>query len=117
MIDNIAGINIWTDNFKEMSNFYENILSLKVHSTKDNWISFEYLDFRLNIGTHSMVNNKNNDSYRIMINLLTNNIDQMYKSLINKGVQFIRKPEKEKWGGWVATFYDPDRNILQLLQK
>ena len=64
-----------------------------------------------------MVNNKNNDSYRIMINLLTNNIDQMYKSLINKGVQFIRKPEKEEWGGWVATFYDPDRNILQLLQK
>ena len=71
MIDNIAGINIWTDNFKEMSNFYENILSLKVHSTKDNWISFEYLDFRLNIGTHSMVNNKNNDSYRIMINLFS----------------------------------------------
>ena len=73
MIDNIAGINIWTDNFKEMSNFYENILSLKVHSTKDNWISFEYLDFRLNIGTHSMVNKKNNDSHRIMINLLSNN--------------------------------------------
>ena len=52
-----------------------------------------------------------------MINLLSNNIDQMYKTLLNKDVEFIRKPEKEKWGGWVATFYDPDRNILQLLQK
>ena len=117
MVNNIAGINIWTDNFKNMSNFYENILNLNVHTSKDNWISFEYLDFRLNIGTHSMVNKKNNDSHRIMINLLSNNIDQMYKTLLNKDVEFIRKPEKEKWGGWVATFYDPDRNILQLLQK
>mgnify|MGYP006992674628 CR=1 FL=1 len=30
MIDNIAGINIWTDNFKEMSNFYENIFSSSI---------------------------------------------------------------------------------------
>jgi predicted enzyme related to lactoylglutathione lyase len=32
------------------------------------------------------------------------------------GVEFIRQPEQESWGGWVATFRDPDGNILQLLQ-
>ncbi|MBN18824.1 MAG: hypothetical protein CL758_05035 [Chloroflexi bacterium] len=117
MIKNIGGINISTDNFQQMSNFYKNILKLNVHSSKTNWISFEYLDFRLNITTHKMVSNINHDQYRIMINFITDNIDQMYKTLLNKDVEFIRKPEKEKWGGCVATFYDPDRNILQLLQK
>ena len=32
------------------------------------------------------------------------------------GVEFIRPPEQEHWGGWVATFKDPDGNILQMLQ-
>ena len=32
------------------------------------------------------------------------------------GVEFIRQPAQEAWGGWVATFKDPDGNILQLLQ-
>jgi predicted enzyme related to lactoylglutathione lyase len=31
-------------------------------------------------------------------------------------VEFIRQPEREQWGGWIATFKDPDGNILQLLQ-
>jgi len=25
-------------------------------------------------------------------------------------------PEREHWGGWIATLQDPDGNILQLLQ-
>ena len=27
-----------------------------------------------------------------------------------------RAPEREEWGGWVATFADPDGNVLQLMQ-
>jgi len=117
MIIDIIGINIWTNNFNKMSEFYKCYLNLNVHSSKSNWISFEYFNFRLNIGTHSKVNNKNNDSYRTMLNFSTNNIHDLYNSLSKNRVEFIRKPEKEEWGGWVATFYDPDKNILQLLQK
>ena len=32
------------------------------------------------------------------------------------GVVFTRAPEREEWGGWVATFADPDGNVLQLMQ-
>ena len=35
---------------------------------------------------------------------------------MKQGVQFIREPEEESWGGTVATFSDPDGNILQLLE-
>jgi predicted enzyme related to lactoylglutathione lyase len=31
-------------------------------------------------------------------------------------VDFTRAPAREEWGGWVATFADPDGNVLQLMQ-
>jgi predicted enzyme related to lactoylglutathione lyase len=43
-------------------------------------------------------------------------IHALHRSLSDEGVEFIRPPEKEGWGGWVATFKDPDGNIVQLLQ-
>ena len=46
-------------------------------------------------------------------------VDDIYaeaKRLSEAGVEFIRQPEQESWGGWVATFKDPDGNVLQLLQ-
>jgi predicted enzyme related to lactoylglutathione lyase len=52
-----------------------------------------------------------------MINLGVKNIFQEYTSLVEKGVNFLRPPEQEKWGGWVCTFWDPDRNIIQLIQQ
>ena len=32
------------------------------------------------------------------------------------GVAFSREPEQESWGGWIATFNDPDGNVLSLAQ-
>ncbi len=35
---------------------------------------------------------------------------------IQEAFHELLKPEQESWGGWVATFKDPDGNVLQLLQ-
>ena len=51
-----------------------------------------------------------------MINLSVENIHSITDRLIKNNVKIIRQPEKESWGGWIATFCDPDGNILQLLQ-
>ena len=57
------------------------------------------------------------DQYRIMINFNVDNIQHTTQRLKQHGVKFIREPEYEHWGGQVATFRDPDRNIIQLLQQ
>ncbi len=31
------------------------------------------------------------------------------------GVQFIREPEREEWGGLITTMLDPDGNYVQLI--
>jgi predicted enzyme related to lactoylglutathione lyase len=51
-----------------------------------------------------------------MINLGVDHIHAEHRRLADIGVNFVRPPERESWGGWVATFKDPDDNLLQLLQ-
>ena len=51
-----------------------------------------------------------------MVNLGVKDIHAEHERLVSKGVEFTRPPEREHWGGWVATFSDPDGNTIQLLQ-
>jgi predicted enzyme related to lactoylglutathione lyase len=71
---------------------------------------------RLNLGLHDRVHGASRDPYRVMVHLGVSDIHQMYQRLCQERVQFIRPPEQEHWGGWIATLQDPDGNVLQLLQ-
>jgi len=42
-------------------------------------------------------------------------VDSAYASLCAKGVAFTAPPQKQPWGGTLAHFLDPDRNVLTLL--
>ena len=44
-------------------------------------------------------------------------IDETYKTLLERGVEFKQKPEKQPWGGILAQFYDVDRNTHVLVQE
>ena len=39
-----------------------------------------------------------------------------YEQLKSAGVRFSEVPERQFWGGWLATLVDPDGNELQLVQ-
>jgi predicted enzyme related to lactoylglutathione lyase len=53
---------------------------------------------------------------RVTVNLGVDDIHAAYRTLLARGVVFVRPPEREHWGGWVASFRDPDGNLIQLLQ-
>jgi predicted enzyme related to lactoylglutathione lyase len=115
---NICGVIIWTDQFSTMNFFYRDILGLSLHSESEDFVAFNMgSGLRLSLGVHSKVRGKSNDSHRIMVNLGVENIDLTYKRLVASGVSFLRTPERERWGGYVATLKDPDNNIIQLLQQ
>ena len=73
-------------------------------------------DGAINIGLHDRVSGASKDPYRFMPHLGVADIHEVAARLSEAGVEFIRQPEQESWGGWVATFRDPDGNTLQLLQ-
>lgn len=117
MVSGVAGVVIWTEDLERLVRFYRDVLGLHPHSVRPDFVAFAFGDVRLSLGRHNRVTGRARDSYRIMVNLATGDIHGLYRCLLDRGVQFIRPPEQEHWGGWIATFLDPDGNILQLLQQ
>ncbi|MDT7835564.1 VOC family protein [Aquabacterium sp. OR-4] len=39
-----------------------------------------------------------------------------HAELAARGVRFVGAPERQFWGGWLATLVDPDGNEMQLVQ-
>ena len=116
MITGVVGVTIWTEHLDPMFHFYNDILRLPLHSRHDDFIAFELGEIRFNIGVHDQVKGPSQDSFRFMPHLGVDDIHLECRRLKDEGVEFIRPPEQEHWGGWVATFKDPDGNILQMLQ-
>ena len=75
------------------------------------------LETKFGLGIHKNVKGISKEIYRVMINLRTEDIFFEYERLQALGVKFIRIPEKENWGGWIATFLDPDNNVIQMIQQ
>ena len=117
MIEGVVGVTIWTDDIERLAGFYREVLELPVHSVRPEFVAFDLGSVRLNVGLHSGVSGQTKDPLRVMVNLGVADIHQVHRTLAARGVDFIRRPEQEHWGGWVATFSDPDGNVLQLLQQ
>lgn len=116
LIQSLAGVVIWTENLDRLSSFYQNALDMKPHSVRLGFVAFRFGDTRLSLGQHDNVVGLSKEPYRVMVNLGVADIHEAFHTLESRGVSFIRSPEKEHWGGWIATFFDPDGNLLQLLQ-
>ena len=121
MIENLSGIIVWTDNLERLKKFYEQALGLTPHSVRENFIAYKWnagkVEIRFSIGFHSRVNGGSKDPFRAMINFDVTDINEISSRLKAHGTKFIREPELEHWGGLVATFEDPDGNIIQMLQQ
>ena len=116
MIDGVAGVILWTGDLEALTAFYRETLGLTPNSVRPDFVSFRWGDVRLGLGRHDHIDGPTREPYRVMINLGVGDIHVVHRDLTAKGVKFIRPPEQEHWGGWVATFQDLDGNVLQLIQ-
>jgi predicted enzyme related to lactoylglutathione lyase len=115
----INGILLWTeaDRFDDLAAFYRDVLRLPVRTDRPGHLAFEWPDgMRLTLGVHRLVHGPNTEPHRVMLNLGVTDIAAAAEALRGRGVQFVREPSPEPWGGWIATFADPDGNLVQLLQ-
>ena len=114
----LAGVLVWTEaeRFPAMARFYRDTLGLTPRSSKSDFINFDWNGVRLSVGVHERVHGAARDPLRVMIHLTVSDIQAVHARLAQAGVVFTREPEREEWGGWVATFTDPDGNTLQLMQ-
>jgi catechol 2,3-dioxygenase-like lactoylglutathione lyase family enzyme len=117
-IQGLAGVLIWTarERFDAMARFYRERLGLTPRTSKPDFINFDWGGVRLSVSVHDHVSGVSRDPFRIMVNLAVDDIRAVHARLEKSGVVFTRPPEAEEWGGQVASFLDPDGNLLQLLQ-
>lgn len=116
-IDGLAGVIVWTsrERFEAMDRFYCETLRLVPRSRRRGFVNFDWGDVRLTIAAHDELDGPATDPLRIMVNLATEDIDAVHAQLVSAGVPVRRPPERESWGGRVATYADPDGNTVQLL--
>ena len=117
-IGGIAGVLIWTaaERFDAMARFYRDQLGLTPRTSRADFINFDWGGVRLSVSVHDRVHGVTREPFRIMVNLAVDDIDAVHARLCAAGVVFTRPPEREDWGGWVASFADPDGNLIQLMQ-
>ena len=117
-ITGVAGVIIWTEpeRHEAMAHFYRDVVGLEPRSDREGFINFEWGNFRLTVARHTGVSGVTRDPLRTMVNLAVDDIRPVHERLTAAGVVFSRPPEQEPWGGWIATFNDPDGNTVQLMQ-
>jgi predicted enzyme related to lactoylglutathione lyase len=113
MISSLHSVLIWSEDVRRLLPFYRDVLGLKPLIETDQFAVFPEVGLR--IGTHSDVSGCARDPNRVMINLRVQDCRAEYESLKAQGVEFIREPSHDAIH-IVATFLDPDGNILQLMQ-
>jgi predicted enzyme related to lactoylglutathione lyase len=112
----LTGVLISTsaDRFDRLRQFYVTTLGLTPRSDRPGFVNFDSGHCRLTVAIHDAVSGSSSDPARIMVNLATVDVDDAVQRCDPSTV--VRSPEREKWGGLVATVTDPDGNYVQFLQ-
>ncbi len=113
MLSGLHSVLIWSEDVKRLLPFYRDMLGLKPLVETDQFAVFPEVGLR--IGTHSEVRGRARDPDRVMVNFRVKDCQAEYERLSGQGVEFVRPPSPDAIH-IVATFLDPDGNVLQLMQ-
>jgi catechol 2,3-dioxygenase-like lactoylglutathione lyase family enzyme len=117
----LAAARVFVRNLEEASEFYENTLGLRVgaRGPEADYVVFEAQTCDLIV---ERVRLDAPQDEQILVGRFTGlsfdvkNITALCRELASKGVQFTGQPEKQSWGGTLATLSDPAGNQLQFVE-
>lgn len=116
MITRLRVSSIWSENLSNLLPFYRDVLGLKVGLETPGFVVLGDPDGpAVALGTHSEVHGRASDPARHIVGLETDDIVKDSVRLRDAGVEFV-EDVKDYGNVWVATFKDPEGNLLQLLQ-
>ena len=108
---------VGTDQPEAMARFYGETMGLqRVEKFRDP--VFEAAGGFIRILDHSAITGPTVEPARMQINLFVDDAGSEFRRVMSSdpSVRVHRKPERESWGGEVATLLDPDGNFVQLLE-
>ena len=99
--------------------FYNEILGLPVqlNSKESNWIELGPPEPHCKIALYvPSVHDKRQPGGGTGIVLDTDSIYEFHRRLVDGGVKFKLKPQRQQWGGLMAIFLDPDGNEFRVVE-
>jgi catechol 2,3-dioxygenase-like lactoylglutathione lyase family enzyme len=122
VIFNGLGVRLWAlpDQFAATADFYRDVLGLKCSWRDD---VRHVATYELGYGpTLVLEGSGEGDGDKLAgritgICLGVGDVTASYQALMDRGVEFLREPDKQYWGGVMAHFKDPGGNWLTLLQR
>ena len=112
----IHSVIVWTEDLPRLTAFYRDVMGLPLEMETDGFVTFQGAGgAQLALGTHSEVSGQAKDPYRLMVDFQVDDCQAEHERLKGQGVEFMRSPGPEE-GVIIATFKDPDGNLLQLFQ-
>ena len=107
---------IGTEQPAVLARFYGEVLGLERLSQYRDPV-FRTAGANIRILKHSGISGRTREGARLQINLLVADVRREWERIAAQGVQIVRTPEVERWGGMVATMEDPDGNYVQIIQE
>ena len=118
MIKGLRISSIFSEDVEKLLPFYRDTVGLTVGQGGDGFYVMGDINGPvLGLGTHSEVHGPAKDPPRHIIGFDTDDIQADYERLKAAGVEFIEEPNRPgDEGPQIATFKDPEGNLIQLLQ-
>ncbi len=116
MIKGLRVSSIWSEDLNNLLPFYRDTLGMKVGMEAPRFVILgSPNEPAVALGTHSEVHGKAKDAARHIVGFETDDIQGDCARLKAAGVEFVEEPNKMD-SGWIATFKDPEGNLVQFLQ-
>ncbi len=118
MITQLGLVTVVVSSLARAQRFYHDKLGLRMlfYNRKVKWLTFDAGRVTLSLTVPWNRRSKKLLGARTGISFFVDDIQATYQRLKKKGVKFHLAPRKEKWGGTLANFEDPDGNQFFLLQ-
>ena len=118
MIKGLRISSIFSEDVEKLLPFYRDTVGLTVGSGGDGFYVLGDVDGSvLGLGTHSEVHGKATDHARHIVGFDSDDIQADFQRLKAAGVEFVEEPNRPGTEGpQIATFKDPEGNLIQLLQ-
>ncbi len=117
MIIGLRLASIWSEDVNNLLPFYRDVVGLQPGMVTPGFVIFgDPNEPALALGTHSGVHGLARDPDRHMVMLETDDCVGEFRRLKELGVSFVQEPEELEGGLTLATFRDPEGNLIQLGQ-
>ena len=110
---NLSYVTLWAVNFDQEKNLYKEILGLPVAQENDNFIMFDTKETRL--AFHLLKKGSRLDRQTVELHFEVDDVDEVYSALQRKGVKFTEKPANRPWGNRMASFYDAEGYVVEIV--